>query len=128
MRTPVHFAFAAACAALMQSACAVSSPPNSCTISGEKHLPAGVEARDLCAAFSARLDRALAERGGKSASDRMILALALNGRGSIEVQAIPKGAGQGEQPLEAAVDVMDRDINATDFDQLADVLAEIMTE
>lgn len=128
MRSPVHFAFAAACAALMQSACVASPAPMSCSISGQKHLPQAIEAGGICAAFSARLNKALAERGASGASDNMAFALTLNGRGTIEVRAIAKGDAPTESLPNAAVDVMDREIKARDFDQLADTLADVLAE
>lgn len=104
------------CASLLLAACMHEQPVASCTVEGEKHLPDVGSSQEICERFRARLSQSVEPA---SLVNDLSLRITATPEGSITADA---RSGDG-LALELAVDVMDRNLNASDLDRLADDLA-----
>lgn len=126
MKKNLKTAIAAAMCAVPMVACVAKPQPPSCSFTGEKYLPDGMAAGEICPAFEAQLDTALNTASPRVSQKDWIIAINVSPAGSIEAKVRQAGQANAEELPSIAVDVMDRDIEKRDFDQLANTVAQIL--
>lgn len=89
-----------------------------CKVDGAKYLQAEASEQDLCARFGARL----AEQVGEARLAGLEISLEIKKSGDIEAQL----AGNEKTYPSVAVNVMDRALNLSDLDRLADAVAQVI--
>lgn len=108
-----------------QTSCVANNMSHSCSIEGAELLGDEASPEQICNAFKARLDEALAA-GGVGGSGDFTIALTLDKRGTAQAQLSGAGKASGARYPLVAVDVMDRPLVRADMDELADEVARML--
>lgn len=127
LRTPGKLAFSGVSLVLasLQAACMTSSTDPICSAEGVQYVPGASDGDAVCARFLARMHSRL---DGEPDRAGLAVALTIGKNGTISA-AITEPNSQRTQPFpEVAVDVMDRPLNYSDLDQLADATAAMLNE
>ena len=126
MTRPSALLVAAAMLALTtQVACVAKGAEPACTVEGAEYAPGGLTQEQICRDFSARLAPALADRSHDGKAAGVTFAIRFAKQGSISATA--SGSGADNVPP-VAIDVMDRALNTSDLERLADAMATAMID
>lgn len=94
-----------------------------CRVKGAEYLPGDGDADAVCQRFTKRLRTGLDPENG---ADGLIVALTISRGGTISATMTMTGDGEPRSLPEVAVDVMDRPLNYSDLDRLADTAASVL--
>ncbi|WP_150122803.1 hypothetical protein [Porphyrobacter sp. LM 6] len=112
-------------AAVLQPACATSSIPPACQVSGELSALPGMDTQAICDLFTQDLNAALGE---DAATRNIAVALTLHQRGTIEAQLSARQNGRDVTYPSIAVDVSDRALQSDDITRLAKAAAQVLND
>lgn len=93
-----------------------------CTFEGEKYLPAGMNAEEVCQTFEQRLASIAQSTTPAINRNDLVLAVSLSQRGSLLAKVSIREGDKLTKLHDIGLSVMDREVRREDFTELAKVV------